>query len=132
MITEKIKVLNHGLALKKVQRVIKLDQKAWLKSYIDMNTKLRKKKSTNIGFKLMNNEVFGKTVENIRKKNEDIKLLTTEPRRNYLVSELNYHTLKAFSENVLAIEIKKNKQTKKIANIYQKTVYLGISILVNK
>ena len=68
MITEKIKVLNHGLALKKVQRVIKLDQKAWLKSYIDMNTKLRKKKSTNIGFKLMNNEVFGKTVENIRKK----------------------------------------------------------------
>ena len=48
------------------------------------------------------------------------------------MSELNYHTLKAFSENVLAIEIKKKKQTKKIANIYQKTVYLGISILVNK
>ena len=68
----------------------------------------------------------------ISEKNEDIKLVTTEPRRNYLVSELNYHTLKAFSENVLAIEIKKNKQTKKIANIYQKTVYLGISILVNK
>ena len=68
MITEKFKVLNHGLALKKVQRVIKLDQKAWLKSYIDMNTKLRKKKSTNIAFKLMNNEDFGKTVENIRKK----------------------------------------------------------------
>ena len=68
----------------------------------------------------------------ISEKNEDIKLVTTEPRRNYLVSELNYHTLKAFSENVLAIEIKKKKQTKKIANIYQKTVYLGISILVNK
>ena len=68
----------------------------------------------------------------ISEKNEDIKLVTTEPRRNYLVSELNYHTLKAFSENVLAIEIKKKKKTKKIANIYQKTVYLGISILVNK
>ena len=78
-----------------------------------MNAKLRKKKSTNIAFKLMNNEVFGKTVENIRKKNEDIKLLTTEPRRNYLVSELNYHTLKAFSENVLAIEIKKTNRQKK-------------------
>ena len=49
----------------------------------------------------------------ISEKNEDIKLVTTEPRRNYLVSELNYHTLKAFSENVLAIEIKKKKTNKK-------------------
>ena len=49
----------------------------------------------------------------ISEKNEDIKLVTTEPRRNYLVSELNYHTLKAFSENVLAIEIKKKQTNKK-------------------
>ena len=128
MITEKFKVLNHGLALKKVQSVIKLDQKAWLKSYIDMNAKLRKKKSTNIAFKLMNNEVFGKTVENIRKKNEDIKLLTTEPRRNYLVSELNYHTLKAFSENVLAIEIKKKKEKKSRKHLSKNSLFRYFNI----
>ena len=52
----------------------------------------------------MNNSVFGETMENVRK-HKDIKLVTTEKRRNYLVSEQNYHTTKLFSENLLAIEI---------------------------
>ena len=56
----------------------------------------------------MNNEVFGKTMENVRK-HKDIKLATTERRRNYLVSEPNYHTTKFFTEILLAIEIKKTK-----------------------
>ena len=56
----------------------------------------------------------------ISEKNEDIKLVTTEPRRNYLVSELNYHTLKAFSENVLAIEIKKKTNKQKKSQIFIK------------
>ena len=56
----------------------------------------------------MNNAVFGKTVENVRK-HRDIKLVTTERRRNYLLSEPNYHTTKFFAENVLAIEIKKQR-----------------------
>ena len=55
----------------------------------------------------MDNAAFGKTMEKIRK-HRDIKLVTTERRRNYLVSEPNYHTTKFFTENVLAIEIKKN------------------------
>ena len=55
-------------------------------------------------FKLMNNSVFGKTMKNVRK-HRDIKLVTTERRRNYLVSELNSH--KFFIENLLAIEKKK-------------------------
>ena len=59
-----------------------------------------------IFFKLMNNAVLGKTMENVRK-HRDIKLVTTERRRNYLVSEPNYHTTKFSTENLLATEIKK-------------------------
>ena len=56
----------------------------------------------------MNNSVFGKTMENLRK-HRDIKLVTTDEKRNKLVSEQNYHTTKRFSKNLLAIEMKKNK-----------------------
>ena len=54
----------------------------------------------------MNNVVLGKTMENLRKQ-RDIKLLTTEKKRDYLVSEPNHHTTKFFTENILAIEMKK-------------------------
>ena len=77
-----------------------------------MNTDLRKKAKNNFEkdfFKLMNNSVFGKTVENVRK-HRDIKLATTERRRNYLVSEPNYHTTKFFTEHLLAIEMKKKQK----------------------
>ena len=76
-----------------------------------MNTKPRQKTKNNFEidfFKLMNNAVFGKTMENVRKY-RNIKLVTTEKRRNYLVSEPNYHTAKFFTENLLAIEMKKLK-----------------------
>ena len=56
----------------------------------------------------MNNEVFGKTMENMTK-HRDIKLVTTERRRNYLVSEANYHTTKFFTEHLLAIGMTKQR-----------------------
>ena len=62
--------LNHGITLKKVHRVIQLNQKAWKKPYIDMNTIPRQKAKNNFEkdyFKLMNNAVFEKTMENVRK-----------------------------------------------------------------
>ena len=73
-----------------------------------MNTNLRKEARNEFEkdfIKLMNNVVFGKTMENMRK-HRDIKLVATEKRRNYLVSEQNYHTTKFFTENLLVIEMK--------------------------
>ena len=77
-----------------------------------MNTDLRKTAKSDFEkdfFKMMNNAVFGKTMESMRK-HGDIKLVTTERRRNYLVvSDPNYHTTNFFIENLLAIEIKKQR-----------------------
>ena len=74
-----------------------------------MNTKLRKKTKTDFEkdfFKLMNNSVFGKTMENIRN-HRDIRLVTTNKKRNQLVLEPNYYTTKIFTKIVLATEMKK-------------------------
>ena len=71
---------------------------------------------------ILNNAVFGKIMENVRK-HRDIKLVTTDKRRNWLASETNYHTTKYFSENLMAIETKKTKVK------MNKPIYLGMSIL---
>ena len=90
-----------------------------------MDTDLRKKAKNYFEkdfFKLMNNAIFGKTMKNLRK-HRDIKLVTIEKRRNYLVSELNYHTTEFFTEHLLVIEMKKTEIH------MNKPVYLGLSIL---
>ena len=90
-----------------------------------MNAKLRTEAKNEFEkdfLKLINNSVFGKTMENVRN-HRDIELVTTDIRRNKLVSEPNYHTTKQFSENLLAIEMKKTKVK------MNKPVYLGMSIL---
>ena len=90
-----------------------------------MNTELRQKVKTNFEkdfFKLMNNAGFGKTMEDVRK-HRDIKHVTKEKTRNYLVSEPNLHTTKIFTENLLALEMK-NTQI-----LMNQPVYVGLSIL---
>ena len=92
--------LNHGLKLKKVHRIIEFNQEAWLKNYIDMNTELRKIAKNDFEkdfFKLMNNAVFGKSMENVRK-HRDVKLVTTDKKRSKLFSEPSYHTMNYISE----------------------------------
>ena len=90
-----------------------------------MNTELRKESKNDFEkdfFKLINNSVFGKTMENVRN-HRDNKIVTTNEQRNKLVSELNCHTTKHISENLLIIEIKRTKVK------MNKPIYLGLSVL---
>ena len=117
--------LDHGLKLTKVHRVIEFKQEAWLKPYIDMNTELRTEAKNEFEkdfFKLMNNAVFGKTMENVRN-HRDIKLVTTDAQRRRIVSDPNFMTSKCFSENLMAIEMRKTRVH------MNKPVYLGQAIL---
>ena len=116
--------LNDGLVQKKVWRLNKFNQNAWVKPYSDINAGLRKKAKNyleRISFKLKNNAKFGKTLENVSKQ-RDIKVVTTE-RRNYFVLEPNYHTAKFSTENLLAIEDEKEEI------LQNKSVNLVLSIL---
>ena len=117
--------LNHGLKLTKIHRIIQFDQEAWLKPYIDMNTELRKHTKNDFEkdfFKLMNNSVFGKTMENVRN-HRDIRVVTTDKRRSILASEPNYHSTKYISKDLLIMEMKK------VEVRMNKPIYLGQVIL---
>ena len=90
-----------------------------------MNTELRKEAKNDFGkdfFKLMNNSVFGKTMENVRN-HRDIKIVTANKQRNRLASEPNYHTTKYISKDLLIMEMKK------VEVKMNKPVYLGQAIL---
>ena len=93
---------------------------------MDINTELRKKARKKgfikYFFKLMNNAAFGGTIRNM-KKHRNIKLVTTQARRNYLISEQNSHTTIFFSEILIAIEMKKTQI------LMNKLIYLGLSML---
>ena len=117
--------LNHGLKFKKVHRIIEFNQKTWLKPYIDMNTELRKVADNDFEkdfYKLKNNAVFRKTMENVRK-HRYIKLVTTDKKRNKLVSERNYHTMNYISKDLSIIEMNKTRVK------MNKPICLGLSIL---
>ena len=94
--------LDHGLILKKFNKTIAFYQEARLEEYISENIKLRKKANNDFDkdlYKLLNNVIYGKSLQNVRK-HRDIKLVTADKRRNQLVSEPDYHTAKWFSQNL--------------------------------
>ncbi|XP_066603662.1 uncharacterized protein [Prorops nasuta] len=120
--------LNHGVVLEKIHRILKFKQSFWLKSYIDLNTKLRTESNSDFEknlYKLMNNAVFGKTIENVRKRcNVYIK-------NNWggrygvrsLVSKPNFYRISIFDEDLVAI------QMKKLNIIIDKPIFIGMCIL---
>ena len=117
--------LNLGMKLKKIHQGIKFVESAWLKPYIDMNTKLRTQAKNNFEkdfYKLMNNSVFGKTMENIRNR-VDVKLVNTEEKFKKLVAKPNFKSRKIFNENLISVHMKKTSLT------MNKPVYLGMCIL---
>ena len=117
--------LKHGLVLKKVHRAIKFEQSAWLELYIMKNTRLRmaaKNEFEKDFFKLMNNSVFGKTMENIRN-HRDMKLVTNEQKYKKYVMKPNFKDSVRFSEQLIGVEMGKTEIT------MNKPVYLGQAIL---
>ena len=117
--------LQHGLRLDRIHRVIEFDQLPWLKTYIDSNTQLRTAATNDFEkdfFKLMNNSVFGKTMENIRK-HRNIKLVMTEEKYLCTVMKPNFKSGVLFGENLMGCEMGKIKV------VMNKPVYLGQAIL---
>jgi hypothetical protein len=114
-----------GLKIVKVHRGIKFKESPWLKQYIDLNTSLRAEAKNDFEkdfFKLMNNSVFGKTMENIRNR-VDIQLVNNEVKAKKLAAKPNYQHCTIFDENLVAIHMKKTKL------VFNKPVYLGMCIL---
>ena len=102
--------IKHGLVLERIHRAIEFKQSAWMKEYIDFNTKLRTAAKNDFQkdfYKLMNNSVFGKTMENIRK-HKNIKLVTNPEAYLKLVMKSNFKSGVLFSENLMECEIGKN------------------------
>ena len=114
-----------GMKITKIHRGIKFDESPWLKTYIDLNTDLRSKATNEFEkdfFKLMNNSVFGKTMENIRNR-VDVRLVNDETKAKKLAAKPNYQHCTIFDENLVAIHMKKTKI------LFNKPVYLGMCIL---
>ena len=117
--------LNHGLVPDHIHRATEFNQSAWMKPYIDFNTQLRTQATSDFKkdfFKLMNNAVFGKMMENIRK-HRNIKLVTNEERYLKTVMRPNFKPGIRFDENIMGCEMGKIKL------VMKKQVYLGQAIL---
>jgi len=119
--------LELGLKVTKIHRVIEFTQKPWLKEYIAFNTEMRKKSKNNFEkdfYKLMNNSVFGKTMENLRNRIK-VRLCKSVKIRNKLVASPNFKSMRIFNENLVGIHMQKTKIK------LNKPIYCGFTILDN-
>jgi len=114
-----------GLKITRIHGGIKFKESQWLKKYIDLNTKLRTKATNDFEkdfFKLMNNSVFGKTMENIEN-HVDIRLVCDEKEALKLAAKTNFDRFTIFDENLIAVHMKRTRLK------YNKPIYLGMCIL---
>ena len=114
-----------GLKITKIHRGINFRESDWMKEYIDLNTRLRSKAQSDFEkdfFKLMNNSVFGKTMEDIRNR-VDIKLINSEDKAKFLAAKPNFNHCTIFSEHLCVIDMKKKWL------VFNKPVYIGMCIL---
>ena len=111
--------------LTKIHRVVKFEESPWLAKYVQLNTDLRTKGTTDFEkkfFKLMNNAVFGKIMENVRRR-VIVKLVTDESQLNKLAKTFHYKGVNIFSENLVAVHMERT-----VVRL-TKSIYLGLSIL---
>ncbi|XP_021341715.1 uncharacterized protein LOC110442433 [Mizuhopecten yessoensis] len=117
--------LSKGMILTKIHRVIEFTQSAWLKHYIDFNTIKRKQARNSFEkdfFKLMNNSVFGKTMENMRKR-VSVELVNTPKRLRKVCAKPNFQSFKIFNKDLVAVNMKKTNI------VLNRPIYAGFCIL---
>ena len=118
-------MLEFGLVLKKVHKVLQFDQSPWLKPYIEHNTNLRKQSQSKFAkdlAKLRNNSVFGKTCEDVRK-HTDIKIISDSDRAQKLFNSYRFKTVKLYGDNLAGVEMRKTEVK------LDKPRYVGAAVL---
>ena len=117
--------LSQGMILTKIHRAIQFKQSCWLKPYIDFNTEMRKNTKSDFEknfFKLMNNSVFGKTMENLRKRT-NIELVDNPKRIKKICAKPSFKSFKIFNDSLVAVHQDKTKL------LLNRPIYVGASIL---